>query len=144
MQIDSRLKEIDDSLYRVAVRALIVHNNKLLAVKEGDGGSWWAIPGGGVDYGEDLQACFLREIEEELGVSRAAVVSNFEIVHYNIGKIVNGVPRMNIFFKASVNPEDIKHTDYVERWSWFSKEGFLKLDMNPSFEKTELANAIFN
>ncbi len=48
MNIDPRLEEIDDSLYRVAVRALIISGGKMLAVKEVDGGGWWAISGGGV------------------------------------------------------------------------------------------------
>ncbi len=40
MDVDPRLEEIDDSLYRVAVRALIVSDNKMLAVREVDGGDW--------------------------------------------------------------------------------------------------------
>lgn len=144
MHVDPRLNDIDDSLYRVAVRALIVNNNKLLAVKEVDGGDWWAIPGGGVDYGEDLKTCLLREIEEELGVPATSVSSDFQIVHYNIGKIVNGVPRMNIFFVVSVPEDHIRQTSHVEKWGWFSKDEFLSLDMNPSYDKPELAAVIFD
>ncbi len=144
MQIDPRLNDIDDSLYRVAVRALIVQDNKILAVKEVDGGDWWAIPGGGVDYGEDLQTCFLREIEEELGVSAALVKTDFQIIHYNIGKVVNGVPRMNVFFKATIHQDDITQTAHVEKWDWFTKEAFLTLAMNPSYDKPELAAVIFD
>jgi 8-oxo-dGTP pyrophosphatase MutT (NUDIX family) len=144
MQIDPRLNDIDDSLYRVAVRALIVHGDKMLAVKEVDGGDWWAIPGGGVDYGEDLQTCFLREIEEELGVPAESVKGDFQIVHHNIGKVVNGIPRMNIFFRATIREDDIKQTAHVEKWGWFTKEDFLTLDMNPSYNKAELATIIFS
>jgi len=144
MDIDSRLEEIDDSLYRVAVRALIVSdNNKLLAVKESDGGDWWAIPGGGVDYGESLKDCLLREIKEEIGVSGDSVSSDFQIIHYNIGKVVNGIPRMNIFFKVSVPNDEIVKTDHVEKWGWFTKSEFFELGLNPSYDKTELAQVIF-
>jgi 8-oxo-dGTP diphosphatase len=143
MDIDPRLEEIDDSLYRVAVRALIVSDNKMLAVKEVDGGDWWAIPGGGVDYGESLKDCLLREIKEEIGVSDSSVSSDFQIVHYNIGKVVNGVPRMNIFFKASVPGGKIIKTDHVEKWGWFTEDEFMGLGMNPSYDKAELAKIIF-
>lgn len=102
MDIDPRLEEIDDSLYRVAIRALIVSDSRILAVKEVDGGDWWAIPGGGVDYGETLKDCLLREIKEEIGVQDSSISGDFEIIHYNIGKVVNGVPRMNVYFKVSV------------------------------------------
>jgi len=143
MNIDPRLEEIDDSLYRVAVRALIVSDNKMLAVKEVDGGGWWAIPGGGVDYGESLRECLLREINEEIGVTSSSVSSDFQIVHYNIGKVVNGVPRMNVFFKASVPKDEIIKTDHVEKWGWFTKAEFMKLEINPSYDKTELTKIIF-
>lgn len=143
MNIDPRLEEIDDSLYRVAVRALIVSGNKMLAVKEVDGGDWWAIPGGGVDYGESLKSCLLREISEEIGVSSPFVISDFKIIHYNIGKVVNGIPRMNIFFKVSVPQKEIKKTDHVEKWGWFTKDEFMDLDMNPSYDKAALAAIIF-
>jgi 8-oxo-dGTP diphosphatase len=143
MQVDPRLEEIDDSLYRVAVRALITSGNKMLAVKEVDGGDWWAIPGGGVDYGESLRECLLREINEEIGVSSSSVSSDFQIVHYTIGKIVNGVPRMNIFFKVSVPEDEITKTDHVEKWEWFTQDEFMQLDMNPSYDKAGLSKIIF-
>lgn len=143
MDIDSRLEAIDDSLYRVAVRAFIVADNKMLAVKEVDGGDWWAIPGGGVDYGESLKDCLLREISEEIGVSSSSVSSDFQIVHYTIGKVVNGVPRMNVFFKVSVPRDEITKTDHVETWGWFAENEFMQLQMNPSYDKAELAKVIF-
>lgn len=144
MDIDPRLEEIDDSLYRVAVRALIVSDNKMLAVKEIDGDDWWAILGGGVDYGESLKDCLLREIEEEIGVSSSSVTSDFQIIHYNIGKVVNGVPRMNVFFKVSVPKDEIIKTEHVEKWGWFARDEFIDLGMNPSYDKAELANIIFD
>ncbi|MFZ1821838.1 MAG: NUDIX hydrolase [Acidimicrobiia bacterium] len=143
MDIDPRLKKIDDALYRVAVRALIVSGNKMLAVKEVDGGDWWAIPGGGVDYGESLKDCLLREIKEEIGVSGGSVTSDFQVIHYNIGKVVNGVPRVNIFFKVAVPNDEIVKTDHVERWGWFAESEFLELGLNPSYDKTDLAKVIF-
>ena len=143
MDIDPRLEQIDDSLYRVAVRALIVADNKMLAVKEVDGGDWWAIPGGGVEYGESLKDCLLREIKEEIGVSSSSVSSDFQIVHYNIGKVVNGVPRMNVYFKVAVQEDGIIKTDHVEKWGWFTRDEFMDLDMNPSYDKEELAKIIF-
>jgi 8-oxo-dGTP pyrophosphatase MutT (NUDIX family) len=143
MDIDPRLAEIDDSLYRVAVRALIVSDNKMLAVKEVDGGDWWAIPGGGVDYGESLKACLLREINEEIGVADSSVSSDFQIVYYSIGKVVNGVPRMNVFFKVSVPTAEVIKTDQVEKWGWFTEDEFMELGMNPSYDKAELAKIIF-
>ncbi len=116
-------------------------NNKVLLVKEDEG--WWAFPGGGVDHGETIESTLVREVEEELGVPAKQVSSDFQIVHFNIGNVVNGIPRMNLYFKAFVPEDLLKKTDHIEKWSWFTKSEFLKLDMHPSYNKPELANVIF-
>lgn len=141
MQIDPRLNEIDDCLYRVAVRALIVLDNKVLLVQEIPE-LWWAFPGGGIDHGESVELSLAREIEEELGVPANEVSSDFQIAHYSIGDVVNGVPRMNIFCRVSLPAELLQKTDHVAKWKWFTKDEFLKL--NPSHDKTMLVDAIFD
>ncbi|HTE58181.1 MAG TPA: NUDIX domain-containing protein [Verrucomicrobiae bacterium] len=142
MQIDPRLNDIDDCLYRVAIRVLIVQNDRVLLVKEAQD-MWWALPGGGVDHGEAVEISLMREVEEELGVSAKEVSSDFQIVHYNIGNVVNAVPRMNLFFRASVPEELLKKTDHVAKWGWFTKNEFLKLNMNASYDKARLVDVIF-
>src|SRR5688572_16329171 len=99
MDIDPRLNEIDDCLYRVAARVLVVQDDKILLVKEASD-DWWALPGGGIDHGETIESTVTREVEEELGVSAGEVSSDFQIVYYSIGSVVNAVPRMNLFFKV--------------------------------------------
>jgi 8-oxo-dGTP pyrophosphatase MutT (NUDIX family) len=143
MQIDSRLNDIDDCLYRVAVRVLVVQNEKILLVRESDDG-WWALPGGGVDHGETVESTLTREIEEELGVPAERISSDFQIVHYNIGSIVNTIPRMNLFFKASMPQELVKKTSHTAETEWFTKDEFLRLGMHPSYNKSELVDIIFN
>lgn len=140
--IDPRLNDIDDCLYRVAIRTLIVQDDKVLLVKEASD-DWWALPGGGIDHGETVESSLVREVEEELGVPTKAVVSDFEIVHYNIGNVVNGVPRMNLYFKASVPKELLKKTDHVAEWKWCTKDEFLNLDLHLSYDKVKLADVIF-
>jgi 8-oxo-dGTP pyrophosphatase MutT (NUDIX family) len=119
-----------------------VQNDKVLLVKEASD-DWWALPGGGVDHGETVESSLVREVEEELGVPAKEVSSDFQIVHYNIGNVVNAVPRMNLYFKASVPEELLAKTTHIAEWGWFTKEGFLKLPMNPSYDKAELVDVIF-
>jgi 8-oxo-dGTP pyrophosphatase MutT (NUDIX family) len=142
-QIDSRLNEIDDCLYRVAARVLIVQNKKVLLVKEVSD-EWWAIPGGGVDHGEAIKSTLLREIQEELGVPAQAITSDFQIAYYNIGNVVNGVPRMNLFFKATIVEEMLQKTDHVVEWKWFTKSEFMEATLHASYDKNQLARVIFN
>lgn len=143
MEIDPRLNDIDDCLYRVAARVLVVQDDKVLLIKEVDD-DWWALPGGGIDHGESVKLAVTREIEEELGVSPHEIVSDFKIVHYTIGQVVNNVPRMNLFFKVSIPETSLKKTDHVSEWKWFTKEEFLKKELHASYDKSELIDVIFN
>lgn len=142
MSVDPRLNNIDDCLYRVAARVLIIQDGKVLLVKEAND-AWWALPGGGVDHGETIESALTREVEEELGVPAAHVSSDYQIAHYNIGNVVNGVPRMNLYFKVSVPEAMLKKTGHVAQWQWFGKEEFLAADLHASYDKPELAAVIF-
>jgi len=142
MTIDPRLNDIDDCLYRVAIRVLIMQDDKVLLVKEADD-DWWALPGGGVDHGETVESTLVREIEEELGVPAKGVSSDFEIVYYNIGNVVNAVPRMNLFFKASVPVELLTRTSHIAQWKWVTRDAFLKQDLHGSYDKDKLAAVIW-
>lgn len=119
------------------IRVLVVQNNKVLLVKE-ISDEWWALPGGGVDHGETIETSLLREIEEELGVPAKEVPCDFEIVHYNIGNVVNAVPRMNLYFKASIPQKLLYKTAHVTEWQWFTKNEFMTANMNPSLTRCSL------
>lgn len=141
-EIDPRLNEIDDCLYRVAARVLVMRNDEVLLVKERDD-DWWALPGGGIDHGESIEFALKREIEEELGIPAKEISSDFQIAYYNIGNVANGVPRMNLFFKVAVPEELLKSTRHVAEWKWFTEAEFLNADLHPSYSKEKLATVLF-
>jgi 8-oxo-dGTP diphosphatase len=142
MPIDQRLDEIDDCLYRVAVRVLIVKDDKVLLVQEYPQ-MWWAFPGGGVDHEEDVKSTLSREVEEELGVPAKDVTSDNQLAFYEFGGVVNGIPRLNLFFKASIPVTKLNKTDEIAKWKWFTKEEFLELDIIPFYDKARLIPVIF-
>lgn len=95
---------------RVAVRAVIVHNSKLLCVKlknyrHENQPDFWCTIGGGVDEGESLLKALEREVIEETGVKP------------NIGNLIyvqqfrfNGSEHLEFFFYVK-NPPDYLNID---------------------------------
>ena len=60
---------------KVRVEAVVFNENKelLLAMHQKNGESYWVLPGGKIEYGENMQEALLRELKEELGIQRATV-----------------------------------------------------------------------
>jgi 8-oxo-dGTP pyrophosphatase MutT (NUDIX family) len=52
----------------IRYQGAILHNHQLLLIKHREhatGHSYWVIPGGGIEVGEDEEACVQREMHEE-------------------------------------------------------------------------------
>ena len=68
---------------RLAARALILHDNRLLLVNAWPGGQsdLWCAPGGGVEPGQSIPDNLIREVQEETGLTVAvgapAMVNEF-------------------------------------------------------------------
>lgn len=58
---------MDNKNIIIKVRGIIIHDNKLLIVKHKQS-QFMALPGGHLEYGEDVITCLKRELVEELGV----------------------------------------------------------------------------
>jgi 8-oxo-dGTP pyrophosphatase MutT (NUDIX family) len=70
---------------RNSAKALIIRDNKLLAIKKIDEeGFWYLLPGGGQEFGESLHATLRRECVEELGVE--VIVGDIRFVRDYIGR----------------------------------------------------------
>lgn len=59
---------MEDKKIIIKVRAIILHEGKLLVVRHPHDTSFVALAGGHLEWGEDLKECLSREIIEELGV----------------------------------------------------------------------------
>jgi len=130
-QVDPRLPAIRHCLYRIAVKAIIIRDGRLLLVQEQDD-EWWSIPGGGVDYGETVDQALRRELSEELGVDPEAVQIDDTVQFVAIGAIVKGIPKANLFYRVQVPTETIQPTAHVTEHKWCTADEISKLYMSPS------------
>jgi len=65
----SALNRKNDYLYRISIKSLIRDDKgRVLVVKE-SGRTWWDLPGGGMDHGEDIKAAIARELNEEVNLT---------------------------------------------------------------------------
>jgi 8-oxo-dGTP diphosphatase len=86
---------------RLAVRALIVHQEALLLVNAYPGGTsdLWCAPGGGADAGHSLTDNLRREVREETGLEIAvgapALVNEFH-------DPVSGFHQVDVFFRCTI------------------------------------------
>ncbi len=131
MQIDPRLSEISACLYRLSIKAIIIQDHKILLIKEQDD-EWWSLPGGGIDYGEDILSALERELHEELGIGSEDAQFDQDIVFGNVGAVVAHIPKANLFVKVKVQRDKIKPTMHVKQHGWFSELELQNLYISPS------------
>ncbi len=64
----SHLDRKNDYLFRISLKCLIKNEKgEILVVKEA-ARTWWDLPGGGMDHGEDIKAAIARELHEEVSL----------------------------------------------------------------------------
>lgn len=62
-------EDFPDCFYRVTIKGLCVRDGKVLMVREAKSLSGkYELPGGGLDFGEDIKLGFVREVQEEMGL----------------------------------------------------------------------------
>ena len=130
MNIDPRLNEIKDCLYRVATKVLISNDGKLLVVMEKDD-DWWNLPGGGIDHGEEIEASLIRELNEEVGLEPSDIFAIGNPLLVCTTAVLDGVPRVNIVYKIDVRLDALKPGKDVSEFKWVTPEAFLALAISP-------------
>lgn len=99
---------------RIGVRGIAYRDGKLLSVlhKDRDGNpvDFWAVPGGGLDPAESIEACMHREMIEETGI--APKVGRLLFVQQFQSPTRSGALREHLeFFFHLENPDDYATVD---------------------------------
>jgi len=133
-------KDFPDSFYRVSIKALCVQDGKVLLSHEAENiGGGWELPGGGLDFGEDIQVGLKREIQEELELEIKTVSKRPIYVWPTLYKNWRGMEWYYAFaaaYRVEFENLNFKPTNDVLEMRFFSKEELMALDCskNPMTE----------
>ncbi len=135
-----------ESSYRPNVAAIIRRGDgRILVAERLNFKPAWQFPQGGVDRGEDLIAAMFREVEEEIGVSRALLTLvecrtgyryKFPNEYLKKGKFCG---QEQTYFLCDFHGEDtdidvVQKPREFRRWKWVKPKKF-RLEWAPQFKQ---------
>lgn len=107
----SEIESLSPKKPRLSARALIVREEHVLVIEYQDElGIWYALPGGGQQYGEDLLTCLKREVFEETGftikVGRVRFIREFISRNHIVNSITSkDFHSVEITFECEIDRE---------------------------------------
>lgn len=127
---------------RVSAKAIILHDNKFLILKDVEGGNaYWDLPGGKIEYGENPEQTVVREVKEEtmldITVNKLLGICWFfnPVKQHQVICITYVCTPSNTEVDLTKNPAEETITEY----KWITKEEFLEdiefAEMNPSIKE---------
>lgn len=134
---------------RVAVGAVVTHQNKVLLVLRGQppAKDKWAIPGGSVNLGETLQAAAEREVFEETGlkVKAGEVIYSFDAILRDAeGRIQYHYVILDLRAEALDPSQPLTPADDVYDAAWFNLTDLDRPDLVISDTTRTLLQEIMN
>jgi len=116
---DSPSTRRTDYLYRISLKCL-VRNEKgeVLVVKE-TGRTWWDLPGGGMDHGENIKTAIAREMKEEVTLEGDFVYKVIDVdepAHLSAHnfwqlRLIYAVMPRNMIFTAGEDGDEVEFKD---------------------------------
>lgn len=98
---------------------------RVLLGKRADNGHW-ALPGGGLDLGESLEACCVREVREETGleVRVLRLVGVYSDPRFNVIRYPNGVANQSVSatFECQILGGSLRIDPETLEFGWFDPQ----------------------
>ncbi len=125
------ITDIIDCLYRVSLKAVVIKNEKLLMTHEKEG--FYSLPGGGLDYGENIEKAIKRELEEELAITKGIISVDPSPIHTANKGVLHGIPRFHLYFRVDL---EVKKDDDAElSYRWVSRNELKSIDVSPTLPR---------
>lgn len=127
-------KEFPDSFFRVTVKGLCVRDGKVLMQKESPSMKGrWEIPGGGLDFGEDVKEGLKREVQEEAGLKITKISDKpvYVLTHKHEKKRkLEWYYSLILIYRIEVEDLNFTQSEECEAMDFFSKEGLGDLELS--------------
>lgn len=128
-----------DSFHRVTIKGICVRDGKILLMKESAAlGGQWELPGGGLDFGEEIRAGFEREVREEMGITVANFSKNpvYVWTYKFVGRRnLDWYYAFIVAYRVEFENLNFKPTDECEKLQFFSKEELKDIVLNEQMEE---------
>jgi len=123
--------DFPDAFYRVSIKGAVVRDGKIMLVDDFadrfaiEKGGEWELPGGGLDFGEDMRQGLVREVKEEMGL-KVTWVSESPIYTWTVRREgrrgLEWYWVLVVLFQIEVESLDFVPTDECRRITFMSKE----------------------
>jgi 8-oxo-dGTP pyrophosphatase MutT (NUDIX family) len=114
----------------ISTKAFIVHQNKVLILREADAyedgynAGTYEIPGGRVEPGECFDAGLLREIDEEVGITSITVGKPFFIGEYRPVVRNEQWQVVAIYFECSTDTDNVILSQDHDSYEWIDPKKY--------------------
>ncbi len=126
-------KDFPDSFYRVTVKGLVVRDGKILLLKESNKLSGkWELPGGGLDFGEEIHAGLKREVEEEAGFKVKSIADKPTYIwtwHFEKSRGLDFYYSLVLAYRIELESLKFTPSDECEEIGFFSKEELESIEL---------------
>lgn len=118
-----------DQKFELIVRALIVHDKKILVCQTNDR-NYYFLPGGHVEFGENLRTALKRELMEEMGavVTGAKFIGGIENLFLQDGSQRHEV---SFVFHTDINNYEVESNESHVKFYWLSMDQFIEENIVP-------------
>lgn len=103
--------------FEIIVRGLIINRGRVLVCKT-ENRDYYFLPGGHVEFGENMRRALVRELDEELGVKVKSTkfVGSVENIFYQNEKLNHEI---NFVFLTEIEEEEVEAKEDHLSFRWF-------------------------
>ena len=122
-------------IQQVSIKGILYRDNKILFLKTAKK-EIYELPGGRIDFGENVEQAFEREIKEELEFEKVKMGDLINAWSFtNVRENINH--HFIIFdFEIFTNENEIKLSDEHTEYKWVGKDEFEKMNMREGHKES--------